>query len=239
MNFVRSVDSIVLYLCLCIAICQYSCNGCGEILGETCSINYSIDIPFEVTPDTSSFSMGDSITISMFLPDNSIDNLTNDSLDLRNLLYDVDIVFLRLIQENKEYAVLSLEQFNFDNDMMDGGVNRIGDTQRTTGNLIFEEVEEGRICVFKFAPKIEGLLCFYFSYSDRLLDESDHQTPNLDFTETCCTERAEIHNVKIGGNTNNFQLVNNDTLAWSNNGIAINLTNEDLINAGIFLFQVE
>ena len=174
----------------------------------------------------------------MFLPANSVDAISNEPLDLSDLRYAAQILFMQMNQEDKEYEGLSIEQFAFDNDMDDGGVNRIGDMERTTGGLVFEEVDQGRICTFKFVPKVKGLLGLFFSYSEELLDETDRKRPQLNFTETCCAEIAVINNVKIGGDPKNFHLIDNDTLAWKNSGFELDLTNEEFVRSGFCLFQV-
>ncbi len=239
MNKTRLIRSFTFVLFLFLTLCNFSCNGCGEFDLETCSREYNIDIPFSITPDTSVIQDVDSVSISMFLPNNSVDNITNDSLDLTNLAYNVHIGFFQLNPDNKEFQGLSIEEFAFDSDMTDGGVNRIGDTERTTGNLIFEDTNDGRLCLFKFVPKIKGLLGLKFKYSEELLDERDRKMPRLDFTETCCNEIAVINNTKIGGDRNNFHLIDNDTLSWQISGREFNLTDEDFLQAGIFLFQAE
>lgn len=239
MKQLKILKLITLCVFFCITFCQYSCNGCGEILGEICFREYSINIPFEITPDESLFQTTDSVIISMFIPNNSIDNITNDTVNLRNLNYDVDIRLFQLNEENKEILSLSLEEFSFDSDMVDGGVNRIGETENTTGNLLFEDSIDGRICLFKFTTQISGLLGLAFEYNDELLNESDRHKPRLDLSETCCIEEVIINNVKIGGEKHNFHLIDNDTLGWTSNGLELNLTDEDFLRSGIFLFVVE
>ncbi len=191
-------------------VMMYGCFGC--IYNDDCNINYIIDIPIEIIPDSNTYNIGDTLHISMNIDNQSIydkhgdryvsiPNFDPNAWFLMPLLdtFPVKDGFLEnelIIDQKFEIRYIPVETLTI-------GIFFLGiDTSEASSHLDF-----------KIVLKKSGTYCLYAASA---LYYSDQVNPVM-FEERCGLSRGGILDAEFSYiNDNNFDLLSANNLDVEN-----------------------
>lgn len=208
-------------------------DECSPFNADQCTRDYEINIPFELDSDSITYSVGDTFQLRMFLPDSILDLTENQMIDISNYLYQVSIQSGEMYLPTKSLVPSGLDDFRYFE-------TNVGGLMQT--DLIFEERNNGRECIFNVECQRSGIFYFMMNYQNRNLVEGLGNLPVLNFTETCCPESVKINN-KLTNNfeNHNYHLINNnlkDWTYWPSEQFSIDFESYEYTSRGFFLIEV-
>ncbi len=213
------------FILLFFSACRCPLNpGCLEI--------YNINLGFNTDTPLREVEIGDTITLTMEIPNLVLDSETNQIYDIENFTHSMEFFLAKMDTIDKSYVPIDSEFTLLPIENM----GQIGINQLLPGQSV-----NGRVISFKIIPEMEGLFLAGIFFREE--DLQDGQWIDLNITETCCAERVNMTHEYRTAENRNVDLVP-DLKQWSFLNIdnelieTIDLDDPDFVRNGIFFFRV-
>mgnify|MGYP001201251036 CR=1 FL=1 len=175
-------------------ICFQDCGSC-DLDPETCIRTYTFEIPLQVTPQTDTFSVGDTLWLSSYIPAELEDSATGEKINVLNHDFKLESTIERM-------DTLGALDAEYDFDI----INEIGEQTIVikgpyfTSKYKYLVQKDTQMLKIGLVPTKPGLYELVFYYLTKNL-----QAINL--TDTDCKEHLSLSNNMNNGADNNYHLL--------------------------------
>ncbi len=168
---------------------------CGD---KACEVYYHFEFPVTLAPALDSFSVGDTIWVSLSYDSNKLTDLKNGNvIDVGNFDFNIDLNILRI----DSLDGFALNYFKIIQNV--GKLVRIDLVDAVTSRIQFERVNNMNNVSFAVVPLKKGVYVFGFDS----FYESGDISEEINLVETNCTQFIEkVSFVTNNGGSNNYDL---------------------------------